>query len=91
MICVALAYNNFPSFEECGRKIIFYQLLGGLKIKYKFKFFSKLPVFKERRITICVYVFVYVTFFLYYIPKSSHSSQEKGVEIYNFGNTFIFF
>ena len=37
MFNVALAYNNLPSFEECGRKIIFYQWLGGLKVNYKFK------------------------------------------------------
>lgn len=56
MIYVALAYNNFPSFEECGRKIIFYQWLGGFKINYKFKFLNKLPVFREKRITMCVCV-----------------------------------
>lgn len=62
MICVALAYDNFPSFEECGRKIVFYQWLGGLKINCKFKFFNKLPVFREKRITMCVCVCVTVFF-----------------------------
>lgn len=58
MFNVALAYNNLPSFAECGRKIIFYQWLGGLKVNYKFKFFSKLPVFKGKRIAMCVYMSV---------------------------------
>ena len=83
MICVALAYNNFPSFEECGRKIIFYQWLGGFKISYRFKFFNKLPVFREKRITMCVCVTVHtvVCVNVQYISKGTHSFQENEAEI----------
>ena len=82
IFCVALAYNNFTSHAKCGRKIIFDEWLGGLKINYKFKFFNKkLSVFRENRKTVCVCVCVT---FLQYILKGTHSSQENKAEIHIF-------